>query len=573
MSETTNIPKEDGPTVGIDAIKSKEGSDNIPEQGLNNSKTEEHNIAAKIEPTAIKEGFYENDTTNIEQTLIKEGPGADNEELNKSQTSNKEEKKIEGKPRDLSSMLRALTFKGDVNLSPDDIETKALTQLRSMLENAILGNTLFKNTKETGKETGEASLLAKGGESSKEKIIQENNEIPTTEGEEAKKNEEPAVVIAKEEGAVQEKEVEVEIDIVTEEVDNDISLWGIPLLPSKGNKGTDTVLMKFLKANDFQVQESFQMIRKTLQWRKQFKMDTILDEDFGNHFSPVANMSGVDRQRHPVCYNVYDVFWTDEFFEKMFGTEEGRQKFLRWRIQLMEKGIQQLDFNPGGVTAFLQVNDLKNTPVPAKKELRNATKQAVEILQDNYPEFVETNIFINVPFWYYAFNALLYPFLTQRTKSKFVFARPSKVSETLLKYIPVEEIPAHYGGFKKENDSEFTSQDEVKEIIVKAGGSETIELPTPKEGITLVWDLTVVGWEVNYREEFVPEDEGSYTLIVNKSKKMGLNESAIGNSFTSREPGKVALIVENTSFKKKRILYRYKVKNTMESSSSSSSHS
>jgi len=42
-------------------------------------------------------------------------------------------------------------------------------------------------------------------------------------------------------------------------------------------------------------------------------------------------------------------------------------------------------------------------------------------------------ILINVPFWYYAFSALFYPFLTQRTKSKFVVARPSKVTETLLK--------------------------------------------------------------------------------------------------------------------------------------------
>ena len=42
-------------------------------------------------------------------------------------------------------------------------------------------------------------------------------------------------------------------------------------------------------------------------------------------------------------------------------------------------------------------------------------------------------ILINVPFWYYAFSTLFYPFLTQRTKSKFVVARPSKVTETLLK--------------------------------------------------------------------------------------------------------------------------------------------
>lgn len=47
--------------------------------------------------------------------------------------------------------------------------------------------------------------------------------------------------------------------------------------------------------------------------------------------------------------------------------------------------------------------------------------------------FCLIQILINVPFWYYAFSALFYPFMTQRTKSKFVIARPSKVTETLLK--------------------------------------------------------------------------------------------------------------------------------------------
>lgn len=42
-------------------------------------------------------------------------------------------------------------------------------------------------------------------------------------------------------------------------------------------------------------------------------------------------------------------------------------------------------------------------------------------------------VFINVPWWYLAFNRMISPFLTQRTKSKFVFAGPSKSAETLFR--------------------------------------------------------------------------------------------------------------------------------------------
>ncbi len=73
----------------------------------------------------------------------------------------------------------------------------------------------------------------------------------------------------------------------------------------------------------------------------------------------------------------------------------------------------------------------------------------------------------------------------------------------------------------------------------------------------MVWDLTVLGWEVNYKEEFVPTDEGSYTIIVQKGKKIGGQEGPIRNTFRTNEPGKLVLTIENMSSRKKRVMYRY----------------
>lgn len=78
---------------------------------------------------------------------------------------------------------------------------------------------------------------------------------------------------------------------------------------------------------------------------------------------------------------------------------------------------------------------------------------------------------------------------------------------------------------------------------------------------TLVWDLTVLGWEVNYKEEFVPSDEGSYTIVIQKPKKIGYQEETIRNSYKNSEPGKVVLAIENSSYKKKRVLFRCKANN------------
>ena len=163
-------------------------------------------------------------------------------------------------------------------------------------------------------------------------------------------------------------------------------------MPSKGAEGINVVLLKFLRAREFKVNEAFEMLKKTLQWRKDSKIDSILDEELCLDLSSAAYVNGIDREGHPICYNVFGVFENEELYQKTFGTEKKRSHFLRWRCQLMEKNMQKLDLKPSGVSSLLHVNDLKNSPGPSKKELRIATKQAVGLLQDNYPELVAKNV-------------------------------------------------------------------------------------------------------------------------------------------------------------------------------------
>ncbi|XP_065859425.1 patellin-4 [Euphorbia lathyris] len=466
---------------------------------------------------------------------------------------------------------RSSSFKEETNLSSDlkENEMKALNEIRSKLEDAIINNKLFQATKEkereivvkSGEEKEKEREIVKSGEEEKD-VKEKTGETEKGDGEKEQVKEDEK---EKESGETA-KGKEVVVEEKEESIDKDIAIWGVPLLPSKGDNRTDTVLLKFLKAKDFKANDAFEMLRNTLKWRKENKIDSILEEDIGADTGSMASMEGHDRNGHPVCYNFFSVLGNEEIYGRTF--EERREKFMRGRIQIMEKGIQKLDFKPGGVSAILQISDLKNTPLPTKKELRNATKKVVELLQENYPEFVAKNIFINVPFWYYAYSALFSPSLSQRTKNKIVYARSARVSDTLLKYIPASQIPVQYGGLKRETDAEFSVGEDVKEATVKAGSTEVIEILAPEEGKTVVWEVSVSGWEINYKEEFVPADEGSYTVIVAKGKRIAFQDGTIRNSFTNKEPGKIVITIENGAFKKKRILYRYKINDVSSSSSS-----
>ncbi|KAL3851540.1 hypothetical protein ACJIZ3_013422 [Penstemon smallii] len=203
-------------------------------------------------------------------------------------------------------------------------------------------------------------------------------------------------------------------------------------------------------------------------------------------------MSGVAREGHPICYNIFGVLDNEEIYEKTLGTEEKREQFLRWR---------KLDFKACGVNSLVQINDLKNSPGLSKTQINDLKTQ-------------------------------IFKFQSNMVESRW-----------------------------KTNDFEFSGTDgEAVEVVIKGGTTETIEIPTPElfcvllllhAGTTFIWDMIVVGWEVNYTEEFVPTDE---------RRKMSLDEAPIRKAFKNNEPGKIVLTVENCSGKKKRVFYRYKVK-------------
>ncbi|CAN1235550.1 PATL3 [Linum perenne] len=443
------------------------------------------------------------------------------------------EKKLE---RDIPQSL--VSFKEESNRVSDlsDLERKALDEFRKLVQEALDSGSF--TTADAAKEenlTSASTVIPEGKETEDQSSdVSTEVNIPPVE----KANEDPATAAAAAE----------------------VSIWGIPLLK---DDRSDVVLLKFLRARDFKTKEALTMLKSTIRWRKEFKIDELVEEDLGcDDLEKVVFMNGHDRDCHPVCYNVFGEFQNKELYQKTFADDEKRTKFLRWRIQFLEKSIRSLDFRPGGVSTIFQVNDLKNSPGPGKKELRLATKQALQLLQDNYPEFVAKQVFINVPWWYIAFYTMMSPFMTQRTKSKFVFASSARSPETLFKYIPPEEVPIQYGGMSVDDcdcNPEFAFSDPVTDMIVKPGTKQTVEIII-YEKCVFIWEIRVVGWEVSYGAEFVPDIKGSYTVVIQKPTKMTpMSEAVVSSKFKVSELGKMLLTIDNPTAKKKRLLYRFKI--------------
>ena len=315
------------------------------------------------------------------------------------------------------------SFREESNFLDDlkESERKALAELRDKVEAAIVEGKLFDDggkpeakKKEEAKKKAEKAVEKKEEEpeaeekgeedGKKEADAEEEKKEGEEEGEKKEAEEEGGGEDTKEEAKKEEagekaaakEEKPVETAAVVVVVDKDIALWGVPLLPSKGDEATDVVLLKFLRARDFKAGAAFEMLRRTLRWRRGwtgFSVDADADDaDLPEELAGACYLDGADREGHPVCYNALGVFADDAVYKKALGTEEGKARFLRWRVRAMERHVAELDLRPGGAASLLQVTDLKNSPGPAKKDLRVAVKQVLDLFQDNYPELVARNV-------------------------------------------------------------------------------------------------------------------------------------------------------------------------------------
>ncbi|KAG0488048.1 hypothetical protein HPP92_006595 [Vanilla planifolia] len=463
------------------------------------------------------------------------------------------------KPFKEDTNLQSVSFKEESNLVADllDPEKKILNELKQLIQAAIANN-------EFNPSPNKSEKPSENTEAKTEEPVPPKTENPPAAQEAVADDDGAKTVEAIAETVVPPHAATVADEEKTSFAAEEVFLWGVPLL---GSEKSDTVLLKFLRARDFKAKEALAMIKNAVIWRKQFGVEALLEEDVAfPELEKVVFYHGKDKDGHPVCYNVYGEFQDQELYDKVFGDKEKREKFLKWRILLLEKGIRkQLNFEPGKVCTLVQVTDLKNVPGPGKKELRQATKKALALLQDNYPEFVAKQVFINVPWWYLAYNMLMSRFFSQRTKSKFVFAGPSKSAETLFKYIAPEFVPIQYGGMSKHNDADFSTDDTVNEITLKPSNTHFIEFPVSQPCL-LFWELRVLAWDVSYGAEFTPSDEGAYTVILQKVRKLtSIDEPYVKNSFKVSQPGKIVITIDNVTTKKKKLLYRWKTKASTES--------
>ncbi|KAG8749040.1 Non-classical phosphatidylinositol transfer protein (PITP) [Ceratobasidium sp. 428] len=220
-------------------------------------------------------------------------------------------------------------------------------------------------------------------------------------------------------------------------------IWGLTLHPERVDDARlDVVLVKFLRARALDVDEAGKMLISTLKWRAEFRAADTVNEQFDQKiFGKLGYVHGKDKERRPITYNVYG---GDQDLKEVFGDLD---RFLRWRVGLMERGLREIDFV--NVDAMVQVHDYAEVSMTSRDaNSKKAAAEATKLFQDYYPELLSAKFFVNVPALFTWIFWLFKPLVSAQTlaKTKVVGTGPETIGKEMLPHVTESELPSQYGG-------------------------------------------------------------------------------------------------------------------------------
>ncbi|XP_062213036.1 uncharacterized protein LOC133913787 [Phragmites australis] len=196
----------------------------------------------------------------------------------------------------------------------------------------------------------------------------------------------------------------------------------------------DLMLRRFLRARDHNIGKASAMLLKYLKWKPAAKPNGFIsEEEVANELAQdKLYLQGYDKLGRPMIYG---------FGARHFPSRRDLDEFKRYVIYVLDKTVSRL---PRDQEKFAAVADLKGWGY-SNCDIR-AYLAGLEIMQNYYPERLGRVFLIHVPYVFMAAWKIVYPFIDDNTKNKFVFVSDKELDKTLREAIDESQLPEMYGG-------------------------------------------------------------------------------------------------------------------------------
>lgn len=219
----------------------------------------------------------------------------------------------------------------------------------------------------------------------------------------------------------------------------------------KGKVPSDSTLLRFLRARDFNVEKAREMLSQSLMWRKKHQVDRILSE----YQTPkvVTDYFPGGWHHHDKDGRPLYLLRLGQMDVKGLMKAIGEEGLLQLTLHVCEEGLQLMEeatralgkpISTWSLLVDLEGLNMRHLWRPGIRALL----RIIEIVEANYPETMGRVLIIRAPRVFPILWTLVSTFIDENTRSKFLFYGGNDYQGPggLVDYIPGEYVPDFLGG-------------------------------------------------------------------------------------------------------------------------------
>ncbi|XP_046633856.1 SEC14-like protein 2 [Daphnia pulicaria] len=350
----------------------------------------------------------------------------------------------------------------------------------------------------------------------------------------------------------------------------------------------DAYLARWLVARDFDIPKAEKMLRSALEWRRQFKIDSILNdfkppEVLLNYVS--AGLVGRDKAQSPLWITRYG-----RMDMKGILRSAKKRDFVMYIAYLVEFSISKViedpkkyKPSPDAIVQTTVIFDLEGLSMQhiTNRQAVDVAIKLITLYEANYPEYLSNILVVNAPKVFPLLFAMLKPFIHERTRNKIkIFGHDEKEWKTaILEYVNVEELPVAYGGTMTDPDGNpnciklvnmggvvpkscyFSCKPDIsnkKSLSISRGSKEHLEFPVKEAGAVLKWDFHTEESDIGFA---VYRKQGNELIAIVPSDRIDCDMSTEEGELQCDEPGVYVIEFDNgfSYIRSKKIWYAISV--------------
>lgn len=281
-----------------------------------------------------------------------------------------------------------------------------------------------------------------------------------------------------------------------------VRLWGVDL--EAGGRAADALLLKFLRAEELQVEAAAERLAQTLRWRAEEGVDALAGEELPEHFRGHDEIGGTDLEGRPLLVSRYGGMDN----EKVFGNPDA---FVRYRVQVMEKAVAQLSLGQGAPENLCQIHDYSGVSLLFKSdEVKAGIAAMAKVFSAHYPETKGKTIFVKFPLLFSKMFQAFSFFIPEKTRKKFIILGETDQA-MLFKHVSPEALPEDLGGMRPATAGRPMGPCKVATVGPRSSAElRLLKVPGP---CLVAWELRVCAREVAFELVFLPADGGEERAV------------------------------------------------------------